>query len=275
MMTHMDRIGPYNVLAVLGYGASSTIYAVQQPRDGQVYALKRVIRKDPSDKRFIQQTINESRMAMRVDHPAIRKCFKLRRLGLVGTREVQLLMELVDGRNLVQQRPVTMLEQVKVFMTVAEGLAAMHKVQVVHADIKPNNILVTDTGEVKVIDLGQSCPVGTVKQRIQGTPDYIAPEQVKRRQLTSRTDIFNLGATMYWCVTDNHVPTLIPKSAHEVTLKQDMELREPNEINDKVTSALNSLILQCLKYRPEDRPESMNEIHARLNVAVHQLERDS
>ena len=63
----------------------------------------------------------------------------------------------------------------------------------------------------KIIDLGQSCPIGTTKSRIQGTPDYIAPEQVKRRTLGPRTDVFNLGATMYWALTGKNVPTLIPK----------------------------------------------------------------
>ena len=64
------------------------------------------------------------------------------------------------------------------------------------------------TGEVKVIDFGQSCRIGTVKERIQGTPDYIAPEQVARRPITSQTDVFNLGATLYWALTGQDIPTL-------------------------------------------------------------------
>ena len=63
----------------------------------------------------------------------------------------------------------------------------------------------------KVIDLGQSCPIGTVKPRIQGTPDYIAPEQVHRRPITPLTDVYNFGATMYWVLTRQHVPTALAK----------------------------------------------------------------
>ena len=67
---------------------------------------------------------------------------------------------------------------------------------------------------LKIIDLGQSCKLGAIKSRIQGTPDYIAPEQVLRKHISHRTDIFNLGATMYWALTGKNVPTLIPKNEH-------------------------------------------------------------
>jgi len=275
-MSHADRIAGYNVLAVLGYGASSTIYAVQEPKDGQVYALKRVIRKEPADQKFIDQALNEYRIASQLDHPVIRKMFKLRRKrALLATAEIMLLMELVDGRNLVQQRPPTLSELVRVFIEVAGGLIAMHKAGYVHADLKPNNILVTEEGHVKIIDFGQSCPVGTIKQRIQGTPDYIAPEQVKRKPLDARTDVFNFGATMYWCVTDRHIPTLIPKTEASVTLKQDMEVKAPKDINDRIPFALNNLILDCLRSRPADRPDTMSDVRGRLELALHQADNGS
>ena len=84
----------------------------------------------------------------------------------------------------------------------------MHQMGYAHCDIKPNNILRNDTGKVKVIDFGQSCKIGTVKERIQGTPDYIAPEQVARRPISVQTDVFNLGATLYWALTGKLIPTL-------------------------------------------------------------------
>src|SRR5205809_142124 len=80
----------------------------------------------------------------------------------------------------------------------SSGLEALHHMGYIHCDLKPNNILVDPGGQVKVIDLGQACKVGTAKSRIQGTPDFIAPEQVKCEAVTARTDVFNLGATMYW-----------------------------------------------------------------------------
>jgi serine/threonine-protein kinase len=81
------------------------------------------------------------------------------------------------------------------FIAAAQGLRAMHQMGYAHCDIKPNNILRSESGQVKVIDYGQSCRIGTIKERIQGTPDYIAPEQVARRPISVQTDVFNLGAT--------------------------------------------------------------------------------
>jgi serine/threonine-protein kinase len=276
-MGEQERIGGFNVLAVLGYGASSTIYAVQDPKDSQLYALKRVTKRSSSDQKFLDQAENEYEIARQIDHPIIRKVYSLKkkRSPLLTVNELYILMEFVDGRALVQERPEQLRDLVRVFVATAEGLHAMHKRQFVHADMKPNNIVVCDDGSVKVIDLGQSCPIGTVKERIQGTPDYIAPEQVRLGPLTARTDVFNFGATMYWCVTDKHVPTMIPKSGNDIGLVSDMELRAPRDLNPEVPPALNNLILNCLETSPEDRPATMAEVKVRLEVVLNQLQREA
>lgn len=267
-----DRLGGYEVLAVLGHGAKSTIYAVQEPDTHQVYALKHVVRDSAADQRFLDQAYIEHEIASKLDHPTLRRSIKLiKRRKLVRTSEVLVLMELVDGVTLMQQRPATLGKLIEVFSHVAEGLGAMHRLGYVHADIKPNNILVDEAGQVKIIDFGQSCELGMVKQRIQGTPDYIAPEQVRREQLDARTDVFNLGATMYWCVTETHVPTLIgPDHGLSVDTKMDRLLRPPHEFNANLPEVLNKLIVSCLRDDPRERPQSMSEVRARLNVAAKQ-----
>ncbi|MBI1370137.1 MAG: protein kinase [Planctomycetes bacterium] len=272
----IERIGGYNVVAVLGHGAGSTIYAVQQKRDHQLFALKRVVRERPEQQKFVDQVLIEYEVSKAVDHPTIRRCYKVKRVRkFFSLSEAMLVMELVDGRSLVQNKPTNMRELVRVFLAVASGLAAMHKAGYVHADIKPNNILLTDRGEVKIIDLGQACRMGAVKDRIQGTPDYIAPEQVHRIALTGKTDIFNFGATMYWCLTDSHIPTLIPKGGSgEMIRKEDMELRPPVDLNPKVPLGLNSLVLHCLQFLPEDRPESMAEVRSRLETILLKIDRE-
>ena len=81
-------------------------------------------------------------------------------------------------------------EVVRIFQAVASAMGHMHSMGFIHADMKPNNIIVgSKNGAVKVIDFGQSCSIGTRKARIQGTPDFIAPEQVKLRPLDARTDV--------------------------------------------------------------------------------------
>ena len=127
------------------------------------------------------------------------------------------------------------------------------------------------TGMVKLIDFGQSCPIGTVKDRIQGTPDYIAPEQVQRQPITPRTDVFNLGATMYWVLTRRHIPTMIPKGEPGTVVKSDNTCPAPREINPQVPPALSGLVVGCVQARPNDRPESMEQVCSRLEIALTQL----
>jgi len=272
-MNRFEKIlGKYEVLNALplGTGAHSTIYAVKD-KNNHVYALKHVIRNAPEEQRFIEQAVLEHQVAIKVDHPSIRKSFKLIRRGLITTNEVFVLMELVDGTTLEQYQFRDLIDFCQIMQKATLGLAAFHEAGFVHADLKPNNIMVDDKQVVKIIDFGQSCPSGTVKQRIQGTPDYIAPEQVKRKQITAETDVYNLGATMYFLLTKHHVPTVMPAIEPGVALKPSKECKPPRDLNPLVPPALSSLVMHCIEHDPADRPQSMNQIHQRLSMALAQL----
>jgi len=259
----------YEVIATLGYGARSTIFAVKDDKNN-VYALKRVVRKTPTDERFIEQAILEHEVASKLDHPNLRRSYKLfRNRQLLRTNEVVVVMEMVDGQSLEHYEPETMIDLCRLFQQTCLGLHAMHEAGYVHADIKPNNILFMDDDKVKIIDFGQSCRIDTVKDRIQGTPDYIAPEQVLRRAITPQTDVFNLGATMYWMLTRKHVPTLIPKKGED--LNEQRECPPPVELNPAVPLALSSLVMQCVQVEPRDRPRSMMDLYDRLELAIAQM----
>jgi serine/threonine-protein kinase len=273
-MASARQIGGYEVLATLGHGARSTIYAVKD-RDGQVYALKHVVKQNAADQWFLDQAILEHEVASRFAHPALRQSFKIiRRRRLMRVSEIFVLMEMVDGVTLEDFRSKRVPELTRMCLEVASGLQEMHDGGYVHADIKPNNVMVTEGRHVKIIDFGQSCPIGTIKERIQGTPDYIAPEQVLRRRITPRTDVFNLGATMYWLFTGRHVPTLIPKGRAGVDFKTDKKVIAPRELNEHVPPALSGLILQCVEPSPLERPETMLRVEDRLRLVIAQLERD-
>ena len=261
----------FQVMEFLGSGARSTIWRVRDVRNGKYCALKRVTKRQPSDIRFLEQAINEYSVASALDHDVVRRVHRLRRVKhWLRLREIHLLMEFCEGKTLQENRPKSVRQTVRIYMQVAAGLVHMNARGYVHADTKPNNILVAPDGTVKLIDLGQSCPLGAVKQRIQGTPDFIAPEQVRRSPLDARTDVFNFGAAMYWTLTGKAIPTALPKT-NGVALKADMAPVPPERINPEVTVPISKLVRDCIEPQPSHRPSSMKDVSARLALVAHTL----
>jgi len=262
-------VGGFTLLQRIGSGARSTIYLAMDEEDQTNVALKRVIFEKPEDLRVFEQTENEYKVARRVDHPYVRKCYKLQKIrSMFKVKEMLLSMEYFDGKTLEDSPTLSLGDVLLVFRMVAGGLYAMHQQGFVHCDIKPNNILLSKSGSIRIIDLGQSCKIGTTKPRIQGTPDYIAPEQVRRRPLGPKTDIFNLGATMYWALTGKNVPTLIPKK-NSFGLPIHEACRAPHEIKKRIPLNISRLVTDCIKEEPAERPASMMTIISRLDLMIH------
>src|SRR5688500_14356661 len=184
-------------------------------------------------------------------------------------------MELFEGRTLDVRPPATLLETVETFIQTCEGLRAMHQMGYIHADLKPNNILRNERGQVKVIDFGQSCRAGTVKERIQGTPDYISPEQVARRPIMVQTDVFNLGATIYWTLTGRTIPTLYTVNKKgENSFLLDSKIDTPQQLNPRVPPALSNMVMECVSTSPRRRPADMDAVMQRLELAKHILHKE-
>ncbi|HEY7086701.1 MAG TPA: serine/threonine-protein kinase, partial [Tepidisphaeraceae bacterium] len=208
----------------------------------------------------------------------LRRSFDLKIIKtlLLKVNEAFLVMELVDGKPLDVKPPTDLMDICDTFIQAAEGLRAMHQMGYAHCDIKPNNILRNDKGMVKIIDFGQSCKIGTVKERIQGTPDFIAPEQVARRPISVQTDVFNLGATLYWVLTGKHIPTLYTvskKGEHSFLL--DTRIDSPQDLNPKVPTAVSNLVLECVSTKPQKRPSDMDAVIQRLELGKHILGKNS
>ena len=263
-------IDGFRIIRRLGSGARTTIYLAVDEAAGKTVALKRATLETPEDTRIFEQIEMEYKVAKLVDHPYIRKCYGLYKVRkLLKTNELLLSMEYFDGQSLEDQQRLSLGDVLLVFRMVAVALNAMHEKGYVHCDIKPNNILFSRQGGIKVIDLGQSCKLGEIKKRIQGTPDYIAPEQVRREHISHRTDIFNLGATMYWALTGRNVPTLIPKkNEFGVSVSEPTECKSPNQLYPKIPVELSDLVMECVKDKPSDRPSNMGELIGRLDVLI-------
>jgi serine/threonine-protein kinase len=267
----------YEVLERLGEGARSTIYRVVDPVTRKEYALKHVVRDDPKDIRFVEQMEAEFEISKQFTHPNLRRSFdlKIQRTLLLKVTEAFLVMEFFNGTALDIRPPKTLMEACDTFILAAQGLQQMHSMGYVHCDIKPNNILRDSSGHVKVIDFGQSCKIGTVKERIQGTPDYISPEQVHRKPVSHKTDLYNLGSTIYWALTGKNNPTLYTVGRGEHSFLVADRIETPMDINPRVPLALSNLVMECIASKPDKRPASMEQVIHRLELSKYQLQKQS
>ncbi len=268
------KIAGYDVLKEIGTGAASVLYAVQDPKTKQIWALKHVVKTTDKDQRFLEQAEIEYAVASKLGHANVRAMERLVKIRkMLKVTEIALVMELVDAVPLDQYTIESPRRLVDIFYQIARGLTHMHEQGYVHADMKPNNVLVCDDRGVKIIDLGQACAVGAVKKRIQGTPGYMAPEQAHRQAITGQTDIYNFGATMYWALCRDVIPTALPPKDEQTGVysgaldADQVELpKPPAERNPDAHPRLSQLVMDCVQLRPEDRPASMAEVRDTLKL---------
>ncbi len=258
----------YRISRQIGLGAGSRIYLATAVATNTPVAIKRVVRNTPEDERFLQQMENEYKIVSELKSPYIRKVIEIHRVRKhLQLKELIMVMEYVDGLTVEEARPNRLNTFLVLMNHVAEGLHEMHEHGYVHTDIKPNNVMIARGGAVKIIDFGQSCPLGHRKERVQGTPDYIAPEQVRKMPLDRRTDVYNLGAMMYWLLTSERFPTVLNKNADagQHVIVEDKP-RSPVEVNDKIPRSLSSLVMECCSDNPDGRPADMMSVVGRLKA---------
>ena len=265
----IDKIGKFKILDTLGAGAHSSILRIRREADGREYALKLVPIEDEEDKKFLEQAKHEYKIGQMLDHPSLAKVYTLETESdwLFRVKKVKLLVEYVPGETLDKVRLLKMAKMVRVFEKIAAGLAHMHGKGVIHADMKPNNVMLAPRLTVKVIDFGLAWVKGEGKARIQGTPEYMAPETGSHKIINERTDIYNFGATMYRVVTLRHPPSVVPSAdGFQLTEKMFGEQLVPvGEINRAAPAGLCDLIHRCLSYNAHKRPERMSEVQNALD----------
>ncbi|MGL4419839.1 MAG: serine/threonine protein kinase [Gemmataceae bacterium] len=264
-----EKIGKFAVLETLGAGANSTILKIRRDADGKEYALKMVTLVDEEDKKFLEQAKHEVRISAMLNHPNLIKIhqFETESDWLFRVKKAKLLVEYVNGKTLDQFPMLKMAKLLRIFERVANGLAHMHKNGVLHADLKPNNIMVGRGTTVKIIDYGLAWVKGEAKDRLQGTPEYMAPETVNHKIVNERTDIYNFGATMYRAVTLKLPPSVLPnEDGIQITEKMFEQCLTPVcEINKGAPEELGDLIHRCLQYNALKRPERASELQGILD----------
>lgn len=251
----LRKLFAVNPMHKVGEGARSKCWAVFDPKTHEVRLLKYVAVENAKDGRWVEQLESEHEIASRFKHPNIRSSN-----GLVyqpskrKATDVGLIMQFVDGSDLVEWQQATkpdLIRLLDIFIACADALNHMHIVGYAHADMKPINVLVDNrSGEPYIIDLGQACPLNTQKERVQGTPGFIAPEQVKRQAVTYLTDVFNWGATMYFMLSGRKIDT--------------EGFSEPTALSG-CPASLSDLVLECVRPDPMTRPDSMKYVRNSLS----------
>lgn len=265
-----DKIGKFTVLDTLGSGAHSSILHIRRAADDREYALKLIPIEDDEDLKYLEQARHEYRVGQMLNHPNLVKVHAFETEGggwFSRPKRAKLLLEYVPGRTMDKLPLLRMAKLIRVFERIADALTHMHKQGVYHADLKPNNLIYGGGTRVKVIDYGLAWVRGEPKDRVQGTPEYMAPETVEHKLVNERTDIYNFGATMYRLTTLQLPPCWVTGEDSLPMTKQAFreQLRPVRSINPLVPEGLAELIHQCLEPNANKRPERMSVIQGRLD----------
>jgi serine/threonine protein kinase len=260
-LTIGTRLGPYEILSPLGSGGMGEVYAARDTRLDRKVAIK--ISKEQFSERFAQ----EARTAAALNHSHICQLYD------VGPN--YLVMELVEGSPI---GPVSDVRQLLDLATqIADGLAAAHAVGIVHRDVKPSNLLVTSTGQVKILDFGLATlmpsanaasavtheAVVTAPGTMVGTAAYMSPEQARGEALDARTDLWSFGVVLYEMSTAAR-PFDGPTSAvvfEELLSKTPLAVRQRNA---KIPADLERVIERLLEKDRETRYQSAADVRADL-----------
>ena len=256
----------YQIIELIGQGAGSEVYKARHMTSGDIVAVKIVRRGAPGSARLFRQITNEFKVARKWTHPNLVRLHQLVTERLLLWRlQVALAMEYVPGEPLAHGGGFTTAQIVDYYAQLADAMNYMHQHGTIHLDMKPQNIIVTPEGQAKIMDFGLCTRKGRYNPRVQGTPDFMAPEQPRKGWVDERTDIFNLGATMFHVITGKSVHmTLTSRTAVNGAATVHSETFQSRSV--EVPEELESLILQSCRPSPAERPATMQRVLERLEA---------
>ena len=263
------RVGQYEVAAKLGRGGMGYVYSALDTELGRLVALKFLAPEVVATRPAIDRLIREAKAASALNHPHIVTVY-----GVVHSGDdVAIAMELVEGKPLRSYcgDPQPIAQVIRWGRQVAQALAAAHHREIVHHDIKPENLMVRSDGYVKVLDFGLARQLTSGSQRqianssvkLAGTLNYMAPEQTRAEAATSASDVFSLGIVLYELATGRH-PFLSDSPLDTAYAIGHAEPKAPCALNRAIPPDLNSLLLAMLAKDPAVRP-SAEQVARALN----------
>ncbi|HLY10229.1 MAG TPA: FHA domain-containing serine/threonine-protein kinase, partial [Planctomycetota bacterium] len=259
-----QRVGGYRIIERVGRGGMGTVYKAEQVDLQRVVALKVISEEHTKDKDFVDLFIHEARAAAKLNHPNIVQVYDVKR----HNEYYYFSMEFVSGGSvqeiLNRQKKISADQAVQMILDAAKGLDYAHKKGIVHRDVKPDNLMVSETGMIKIGDMGLARgleeKIGPEEETsVIGTPHYIAPEQVLGRPADFRSDIYSLGATAYRMLAG-----VTPFSAPSVRDLVNKKVREDAaaiiEQSPEVPRAVTDVVSRMMARDPDRRYQSMTEV---------------
>ena len=202
--TELKTVGPYTILDYLGRGGTGTVYAAEIDRAGvkQQVAVK-ILHAHLSDGETESRFRREQQILAQLDHPGITRVIDA---GVTEDQQPYLVMDRVDGEPIdayCDRHQLTVEARLRLMMEVCDAVQAAHRSLIVHLDLKPSNLLVTQDGRAKLLDFGTAKLVrpGDLTMTRQMTPLYASPEQLRGESVTTACDVYSLGVVLFELLT--------------------------------------------------------------------------
>ncbi len=262
----------YEIMEKIGAGGMSIVYKAKCHKLNRYVAVKILRQEFLNDETFVTRFRVEAQAAASLTHPNIINVFD------VGSDENihYIVMEYIEGvtiKEYIRQKgePLSSKETIEIALKIAEALRVSHANKIVHRDIKPQNIIISNNKDVKVTDFGiaRATTSNTITTNASaiGSVHYFSPEQARGGYVDDKSDLYSLGITMYEMVT-NTLPFQAESPVSVAIQHIKEELPKPSSINEKIWSNLEAIILKATQKKPERRYQKADEIIEDMKKAL-------
>jgi tetratricopeptide (TPR) repeat protein/predicted Ser/Thr protein kinase len=283
-----ETISHYRIIEHLGEGGMGVVYLAEDTMLGRRVAVKFL---STTTKEYRARFLREARSVSALTHPNIAAVFDY---GETAEGQPYIVMELIKGQPLnekLRKGSLPLPEAVRIVSAIAEALGEAHHQGVVHRDVKPSNVVITERGQVKVLDFGlvkqiseQSTLGGGSDQKtlpstrtrsdvIVGTPLYLSPEQATGKAIDGRSDLFALGAVLYECITGQSAfagGSVIEIGAQVIHVTPTL----PSKLSERIPPELDRITMKAIEKKADARYQSADELVADLQRVLPSLDDD-
>lgn len=272
-------LGKYQIKKLLGRGGMGAVYLGFDPLIEREVAIKVLPNQTANASQAFERFLAEARATGKLNHPNVVAIYEINQQGDTN----YIVMELVRGGSasdyIADRENIDWLEALRIAANAADGLAAAHRTGLVHRDIKPDNLMLTEDHAAKVVDFGLSKLVNSTSERnlnlttegqLLGTPRYMSPEQFEGESVDARSDVYCLGGTLFALLTGH------PPFAHANNMVAVMKAHvsdpppDPLQLNPQLPTEIRAIVAKAMAKRPADRYQHAGELAQALWDLYHQ-----